>query len=89
MPDTPATPATIAAYLTAAQAAYVSGDYDEAETQVVLGEMELAKLPVSDGHEGESTAFRQSFKSLIERIDARRRRKALSARPLRFTAREA
>lgn len=64
-----ATPATVEAYLTAAQAAFASSDYTEAKKQIILGQMELDKLPSSDGLDGESTQFRASFDRILTQIE--------------------
>jgi len=65
-----ATILTVEAYLTAAQTAFADADYTETRKQVILGEMELNKLFVSDSIDGEATMFRQSFKDLLSHIEA-------------------
>jgi hypothetical protein len=65
-----ATLATVETYLSAAQAAFVAGTYDEARKQVILGEMELMKLVQQDGLEGQMSTFRQNFKDLLKDIES-------------------
>ena len=60
----PATPTTVASYLTAVQDAIRAGDLPTAERQLILAELELAKLPVMDTGEDSTTTYRQTFSSL-------------------------
>jgi len=59
---------TVETYLTAAQAAFSSGDYDETEKQLILGEIELNKLAQSDGLDGEATTMRGTFDKLRQHV---------------------
>ena len=63
-----ATLASVEVYLTAAQAAFKSADYTETEKQVILGQMELAKLPVREEFEATRAEYRDVFKDLITNI---------------------
>ena len=65
-----ATLASVEVYLTAAQSAFNDGDNDEARKQILLGEMELLKLPVSTGDQGSTVNLRAGFKSITDAIIA-------------------
>lgn len=65
-----ATLETVETYLSAAQSAFASGDYDTARRQIILGNMELAKLPAQSGLDGESDQYRSDFKSILAQIEA-------------------
>lgn len=64
-----ATPTTVEAYLTAAQAGLSSGDYAEARKQTLLAEMELAKLPLSHGQDGCVTQYRTQIQGIIKALN--------------------
>ena len=62
-----ATLATVEAYLTAAQTALGNGDYQEVQKQLLLGEIELAKLPKTSEIDG---ATRDEFRGTFDKIRA-------------------
>jgi len=63
-----ATRASIETYLTAAQTAFESGDYQETEKQIILGQIELTKLPVREEFEATRAEYRKTFEELITNV---------------------
>jgi hypothetical protein len=84
-----ATLATVETYLTAAQAAIGDSDYAEARKQVLLAEMELAKLPQSDatGARTLQTRITEHIHKLYSAIDALEEANASASSTRRTTAR--
>ena len=64
----PATLATVEAYITAAQAAFNDSDYDETRKQIILADMELAKLPSSSTDQGASFQLRSSLDKIRDAV---------------------
>lgn len=65
-----ATLLTVESYLTAAQTALAGGNYAEARKQAVLAQLEISKLPASQGIDGMSTQYRADLKSIMDSITA-------------------
>jgi hypothetical protein len=65
-----ATLATVEAYLTAAQTALSASNYAEARKQAVLAQLEISKLPASQGIDGMNTQYRADLKAIMESITA-------------------
>ena len=64
-----ATLTTVEVYLTAAQVAFAAGNYSEASKQIILGEMELLKLPTDTSDQGTTIKLRDGFKTVRTAID--------------------
>lgn len=77
-----ATLESVESYLTAAQTAFASGDYVETERQVILGQMEIVKLPSQSGVDGENEQNRLGieFQRLLDHIEKFRKRRSRGTR---------
>ena len=65
-----ATFASVENYLTLAQTSFSAGDYTSAKKYIVLGHMELKKLPASESDQGTAISLREGFKEILSMIES-------------------